>query len=35
VDLVVGRWIGIGLVVVGYTILCGALALFAVHGVSG
>jgi ABC-type transport system involved in multi-copper enzyme maturation permease subunit len=35
VDLVVGRWIGIGLVVVGYTVLCGALALFAVHEVSG
>jgi ABC-type transport system involved in multi-copper enzyme maturation permease subunit len=34
-DLVVGRWIGLMIVIVGYTILSGALALIAVRAVSG
>jgi ABC-type transport system involved in multi-copper enzyme maturation permease subunit len=34
-DLVVGRWIGLMVVIVGYTVLAGTLALLAVRAVSG
>jgi len=34
-DIIVGRWIGLMIVIVGYTLLAGALALLAVRLVSG
>jgi ABC-type transport system involved in multi-copper enzyme maturation permease subunit len=34
-EVVVGRWVGLSIVVVGYTVLAGALALLAVRYVSG
>ncbi len=34
-DIVVGRWIGLMVVIVGYTVLSGVLALLAVRAVSG
>jgi len=34
-DIIVGRWIGLSIVIVGYTVLAGAMALFAVNAVSG
>jgi len=34
-DIIVGRWIGLSIVIVGYTLLAGAMALVAVRVVSG
>jgi ABC-type transport system involved in multi-copper enzyme maturation permease subunit len=34
-DLVMGRWIGLAIVIVGYTVLAGSLMLLAVRAVSG